>query len=325
MRVTVAVPTYRRPDDLRALLPLLLDQAREVVPRPGGRYRVDVLVVDNDPDRSAADVVAGPAPASGTWPSRRPGIAAVRNRALDEAADARRAGLHRRRRAAAPTAGWPHLLDDLGGHRRGGGGRPGPDRVRRRARPVDPRRRVLRPRAACRPAREIDVAATGNLLLDLDQVRASGVRFESALGLGGGEDTLFSRQLARAGGRMVWCDESAAVDQVPAERMTRAWVLHPRVEPRQRHRPDRPAAGRRRSARAGARVPGALAGGVLRVGGGARALGLGTVRRLRRGTRPGALRAVLPRRRHGRRARAGGLRGVRPVRAPVAADAGSAR
>jgi hypothetical protein len=72
---------------------------------------------------------------------------------------------------------------------------------------------------------EIDVAACGNLLLDLDQVRALGVRFASTLGLGGGEDTLFSRQLARAGGRMVWCDESAAIDVVPAERMTRTWVL----------------------------------------------------------------------------------------------------
>jgi hypothetical protein len=72
---------------------------------------------------------------------------------------------------------------------------------------------------------EIDVAAAGNLLLDLDQVRRAGVRFETTLGLAGGEDTLFSRALVRAGGTMVWCDESAAVDFVPPERMTRAWVL----------------------------------------------------------------------------------------------------
>jgi hypothetical protein len=71
----------------------------------------------------------------------------------------------------------------------------------------------------------IDVAATGNLLLDLDQVRGLGVRFSSVLGLAGGEDSLFSRTLARAGGRMVWCDESVAVDRVPLSRMTRSWVL----------------------------------------------------------------------------------------------------
>ena len=71
----------------------------------------------------------------------------------------------------------------------------------------------------------IDVAAAGNLLLDLDQIRRSGVRFSAELGLGGGEDTLFSRSLARAGGRMVWCDESVAVDAVPLSRMTRSWVL----------------------------------------------------------------------------------------------------
>jgi len=72
---------------------------------------------------------------------------------------------------------------------------------------------------------EIAVGAAGNLLLDLAQVRRLGVRFDERLALGAGEDSLFTSQLVRAGGRMVWCDESVATDQVPAERMTRQWVL----------------------------------------------------------------------------------------------------
>lgn len=222
VRVTVAVPTYRRPADLRALLPLVLAQAGEVCSAPGSRYRADVLVVDNDPDRSAADVVAR-MPGVRYVAEPTPGIAAVRNRALDEAADARvLAFIDDDER---PADGWlAHLLDtwaDTGAAAVSG-------RVLAEyAAELDPwiRAGSFFVRRRMPTGTPIDVAACGNLLLDLDQVRTAGVRFDSSLGLGGGEDTLFSRQLAAAGGRMVWCDESAAVDQVPAERMTRRWVL----------------------------------------------------------------------------------------------------
>ena len=220
VRVTVGVPTYRRPDVLRALLPLLLDQVREVS-TAGSRFRADVLVVDNDPDRSAVDVVAA-VPGIRYVAEPTPGIAAVRNRALDEAADARvLAFIDDDER---PADGWlAHLLGtwaDTGAAAVSGrvlaeyAGEPDPWI---RAGEFFVRRRMA-------TGTEIDAAACGNLLLDLDQVRASGVRFDASLGLSGGEDTLFSRRLALAGGRMVWCDESAAVDQVPAARMTRAWV-----------------------------------------------------------------------------------------------------
>jgi GT2 family glycosyltransferase len=222
VRVTVAVPTYRRPDDLRRLLPMLLEQVREVACAPGSRYRADVLVVDNDPDRSAADVVAE---VSGVRYAAEPtpGIAAVRNRALDEAADARLlAFIDDDER---PAAGWlAHLLETWAAS---GAAAVSGRVLAEYAGELDPwiRAGEFFVRRRMPTGTTIDVAACGNLLLDLDQVRGLDLRFESTLGLGGGEDTLFSRQLARAGARMVWCDESAAVDQVPAERMTRAWVL----------------------------------------------------------------------------------------------------
>jgi hypothetical protein len=71
----------------------------------------------------------------------------------------------------------------------------------------------------------ITVAAAGNLLLDLSQVNRFGARFDARVGLGSGEDSLFSRELVRRGGSMVWCQESVATDVVPRSRMTRAWVL----------------------------------------------------------------------------------------------------
>jgi len=98
LSVVVAVLTYRRPDDLAELLPLLQAEAAHVEGAPeaaaGRASRVEVLVVDNDPGAGARDQVAALAaePAAGSGASRvryvhepRAGIAAARNRALDEA------------------------------------------------------------------------------------------------------------------------------------------------------------------------------------------------------------------------------------------------
>lgn len=219
VRVTVAIPTYRRPDDLRALLPLVLEQAREV--SGTGRYAVDVLVVDNDPEGSG--VAADSVPGVRYVAEPTPGIAAVRNRALDEAAGARLlAFIDDDER---PAAGWLGRL--LETWEASGAAAVSGRVLAEYAAELDPwiRAGEFFVRRSMPTGATIHVAATNNLLLDLNQVRRLGGRFDPALGLGGGEDTLFSRGLARAGGRMVWCDESAVVDQVPAERMTRAWVL----------------------------------------------------------------------------------------------------
>ena len=79
--VVVGVPTYRRPDELATLLPLLLAQADDL---PG--HRVDVVVVDNDAAASARAVVTGPGDDRVHYAVQpQPGIAAVRNRILDVA------------------------------------------------------------------------------------------------------------------------------------------------------------------------------------------------------------------------------------------------
>jgi cellulose synthase/poly-beta-1,6-N-acetylglucosamine synthase-like glycosyltransferase len=72
---------------------------------------------------------------------------------------------------------------------------------------------------------EVTVAATNNLLLDLRQLRALGLRFDRTLGMTGADDTLLTCQIHRGGGRMVWCDEARVVDVVPTTRLNRRWVL----------------------------------------------------------------------------------------------------
>ncbi|GAA2048154.1 glycosyltransferase family 2 protein [Leifsonia soli] len=217
--VTIAVPTFHRPEELRVLLPLLKAQAEDL--DAAGATRTDVLVVDNDAGASGRAAAEEAGVRYVVEP--QPGIAAARNRALDESAGSRLLAFidddeH-------PHAGWLRELV----------------RVWRISEPALVSGRVVaefeRPpgrwieegrffvRRSLPTGTPLQVAAAGNLLLDLDQVRESGVRFALDLGLSGGEDTLFSRRLARAGYRMVWCNESVITDLVPAARISRRWVL----------------------------------------------------------------------------------------------------
>lgn len=68
----------------------------------------------------------------------------------------------------------------------------------------------------------VTTAATNNLLLDMSQVGP--LRFDLGFGLSGGSDTVFTRSLSAAGGRIVWCDEAPVHDLVPADRATPEWV-----------------------------------------------------------------------------------------------------
>jgi len=223
-RLVVAIPTYRRADRLAQLLPLVAVHL-DAMQTAGTVSRPQILVVDNDPagsGRAALDEQPAHYPVRYVIEST-PGIPAVRNRAIAEAADFDLLSFIDD--DEIPRAGWLEaLVATWVASKR-------PTAVMGRVvsvldDDVDPW--VMASGAFNRPqmptGSEIDVAATGNLLLDLDQVRSSGVRFDRRIGLGGGSDTLFSMSLKRAGARLVWCNESVTEDTVEPERQTRDWV-----------------------------------------------------------------------------------------------------
>lgn len=215
-RVVVAVLTYRRPDDLAAVLPQLLHHVEPLGDRG------EVLVVDNDPDGGAAAQVQRMTGVRYVH-EPHPGIAAARNRALDEAPDADL--LVFVDDDERPRDGWLRLLLETW-RRTGAAAVVGPVVSRYEVEP-DPWVAAGRffDRRRLPTGTVVDVAATNNLLLDLHQLRRAAVRFDERFGLSGGSDTLFSRALVRRGGRMVWCDEAIVDDVVPAARVTRDWVL----------------------------------------------------------------------------------------------------
>lgn len=225
LEVVVAIPTFKRPQQLALGLPLAMEQVWAMSEDPNAQVSATLLVIDNDPDASARVIVEGMKQHRMRYVVEpTAGISAARNRAIDEAQGADL--LVFIDDDERPEEGWlSHLVSTW-----------------RACHPVA----VLGPvtsvfdgevdewihagrffnRRTEMPTRtELSAAATNNLLLDLHQIDKFAVRFEPRLGLSGGEDMLFTRQLVQRGGRIVWCKEAHALDYVPQARLTRRWVL----------------------------------------------------------------------------------------------------
>lgn len=221
--VTVAVCTFRRNDQLREILPRLVEQAASLDAR---RYAAEVVVIDNNPAGDAAAVVAAdPHPLVRYVHEPRPGLTAARNAALGSARGALLAFIDD---DEEPGPQWLAQLV-AAQERYRAAVVVGPILVRyERPLPawIEAGRFFQRdrfPTGTPRPA-----GHTSNLLLDLDFLRAHGLAFREEFGMAGGEDTMLTMEIARAGGPIVWCDEAPVTDLVPVDRMTRQWVLNRR-------------------------------------------------------------------------------------------------
>lgn len=222
-RLVVAVLTYRRPDRIAALVPVLAEQAADLARRVE-EIEVSVLVVDNDAAGTGAAAVAGLGATVVVEPE--PGISAARNRALRESDD--HDLLVFVDDDEVPQAGWLHALHAT--YRETEAAAVSGPVVSRYA--VEPEPWVVAGgfydrahRLGVATGTTIPVAATNNLLLDLRVIRRLGLTFDPALGLSGGEDTHFTSALTAAGGRIVWCSEAVVSDVVPADRLTRGYLL----------------------------------------------------------------------------------------------------
>ena len=187
-----------------------------------GRVDARVLVVDNDPAGGARATVTGfESPRLRYVHEPTPGIAAGRNRALDEAREDLLVFIDD---DETPMDGWLSALVGAYFHY-SPSAVVGPV-IREYDGPVDPWIDAggFRERARHPTGKRMEIGATNNLLLDLRVVRERGLRFDAEFGLSGGSDTLFTKQLTSGGGTLVWCDEALVIDPVVSERTTRPWL-----------------------------------------------------------------------------------------------------
>lgn len=223
LRLVVAVLTYQRTEHLRNNLAAVISEAQSVTLDSSPAALATVIVVDNDPRESARQIVEQCFPEARYVCEPIAGIAAARNRAITEAYPADLLAFIDDDEKPRPE--WlRHLIGTWS--RTGAAAVPG--RVVSQF-SVPPERWILAGEFFERPKRasgtHMTSCAAGNLLLDLRQVRDAGLEFEEPFGATGGEDSLFGRRLSLAGYDIVWCNESVVEDLVPAERLSRSWVL----------------------------------------------------------------------------------------------------
>lgn len=222
MLVSICVCTYRRPELLGILLPRLLS-----LPMIDG-CSAEVVVVDNDPERSAYDVWQNTS-SLGHWPSRYynvtpANISLARNKILQEAAGEFLLFIDD---DEIPDAAWAQsllaqaLADDadcvLGPviPTFPASGPPSPDETRWFERPRQRSGSLVHP---------VNFR-TSNLLLRNATVKKSGSAFDLNFGNSGGEDYLFICSLADAGAKVIWCDEALVYEEVAEERRSPEYII----------------------------------------------------------------------------------------------------
>ncbi len=221
MSVAIAVITYRRPDQLAALLAGL--QAQDL--RDPDRWQVRIVVVDNDAERSAAPVLAevrGPYPVTaGVEPE--PGIPFARQTSVDLCAGDDAVVFVDD--DEVPPPGWLQRLLDT--WRTSGAdvvtgpvvGRLPAD-APAWARHSDVYTSVGRHRTGER----IDRAYTNNTLVSRAVLDAVTPAFHPAFRFSGSSDLHFFLRVHRAGYAIVWDDEAPITEIVPSLRVSLRWL-----------------------------------------------------------------------------------------------------
>ncbi|MFZ6655989.1 glycosyltransferase [Undibacterium sp. TJN19] len=226
--LSICICTYKRPLLLKRLLQAILDQTLS-------GHSIEVVVVDNDVESSASDVLKDMASVFGTrlksYNLAYPNISLARNAAI-----------------AAATGIWVVMIDDdevpvlewlaqlvqvQNAHHADVIFAPvlpeyseqTPEWIRRGGF-FDRRRLATGTLIDHRDARSGNVMIRHSLLNALTQAQKDQAGpFDPAFGTTGGEDTMLFRQLAKLGAVMVWCDEAPAYEAIPADRATAKWLL----------------------------------------------------------------------------------------------------
>lgn len=217
-QVCISIATFRRPDLLASLL-----ESVEVSVRNAMAMAPRIIVVDNDPEGSAARVVEKSTLACEYIHEPRPGIVAARNAAL---------------KSLLPRQRWIVFVDDdetvaedwyarlLGARELGAAVVSGP------VIPVYPESTpswIVRGGFFERPRLSTGsnnpYPATNNTLVDRFELdRLDPPRFDESYSETGGSDSeLFARMRAQ-GARILWCDEAIVYEVVPAARANFRWI-----------------------------------------------------------------------------------------------------
>lgn len=219
MKLTVAIPTYRRPDMLRECLDSLVPQLAD---------GVELLVIDNDAGASARETVESYGRPDIRYAHEpKPGVVQARNRAVRESAGGYLAFIDDDE-VARP--GWvAALLRHAGMGVAASFGMVVPRYLGEVAPGLQGLLDDLYTRDLKRPA-DADVSdrwihvGTGNSLFCKAQCFADAEPFSAKLNGTGGEDVWLVRSLVERGLKLHWNPAAVVEEQIPVDRSTLAYV-----------------------------------------------------------------------------------------------------
>lgn len=218
-QIVVAACTYKRNELLPNLIPALIDEAKTLDPP------AKVLIVDNDPEAGARKTCEELLGDDG-WYAHEPAgaISEARNKCLEEALNSGADAMVFIDDDETPEPGWLQKLVD----------RYNQEHCVGVVGPVSPQFTCEVPQWIAeaqlfdttrrKSGTRVPMAATNNLLLDLNIIGDLGLRFDTRYSYTGGGDSAFTWTLTRMGHEIVWEDEAMVHDLIPPERLTFRWV-----------------------------------------------------------------------------------------------------
>lgn len=223
MDISLCICTFRRPELLAQLLRALSEQ--EV---PEG-LRIEIVVVDNDPQRSASQVLEQAARELAPLPlvvqhEATPNIALARNAAIRAARGTWIAFIDD---DEYPDPGWLNALERAARQYSA-------DAVFGPVKPHYPAGTAAwivqsgffeaaeRPSGTLISSRQ---AYSGNVLVRRAALNELEGPFDPAFGVTGGSDTMLFWELQNRGSRLVWCAEAVVREHVPVARAQLRWML----------------------------------------------------------------------------------------------------
>lgn len=216
-RIAICVATYRRNDDLDRLLGSIEESLH------AASTRTRVLVVDNNPDGDAAQVVVRH-PSVSYVHEPQPGIVAARNRALREVVD-RVDGLIFLDDDEWVSRQWFEAIVETSNRYRADVTWGPVVSVMPPGIEGDGWLKEVIQRPLHSEGAELRWAATNNVLIRRSALdRLENPWFAQEFSTTGGSDAELFWRIRRAGGAIVWASRALVYEEVPPERATKSWV-----------------------------------------------------------------------------------------------------
>lgn len=221
VETSIVIPSYRRPEGLRKAILSCLAQE-------GVSTAYEIVVVDNDPKGSARPVATALAatsavriryiaePQRGISFARNTGVAHARGQLLAFLDDDEEAAPH-----------WlASFLDTLRRFDADAAVGPTYPRFPGEAGEIHPYARSVYTRdAGAQSGTRLLRWSIGNSIFHKERCFVGPEPFDRRLGLTGGEDTVFIRQMTRRGCKFVWCAEAMVSEDIPADRLRPRYLL----------------------------------------------------------------------------------------------------